>query len=85
MLGKELLSLKHSKLGQILCADKTGFCRLGHNFPCTIIDIYISSLGRFYRLATDVVKMRLSVANLSAELIISTPLVLSISINDVEL
>ena len=27
---KELLNLKGSKLGQILCADKTGFRRLGH-------------------------------------------------------
>ena len=30
MLGKELLNLKSSKLGQILRADKTGFRRLGH-------------------------------------------------------
>ena len=30
MLGKELLNLKVSKLGQILRADKTGFRRLGH-------------------------------------------------------
>ena len=30
MLGKRLLNLKGSKLGQILRADKTGFCRLGH-------------------------------------------------------
>ena len=29
---KELLNLKGSKLGQILRADKTGFCRLGHIF-----------------------------------------------------
>ena len=27
---KELLNLKGSKLGQILCADKTGFRRLGY-------------------------------------------------------
>ena len=27
---KELLNLQCSKLGQILCADKTGFRRLGH-------------------------------------------------------
>ena len=26
----ELLNFKSSKLGQILCADKTGFRRLGH-------------------------------------------------------
>ena len=30
---KKLLNLKGSKLSQILCADKTGFCRLGHKFP----------------------------------------------------
>ena len=30
MLEKELLNLKGSKLGQILSADKTGFCRFGH-------------------------------------------------------
>ena len=30
MLGKKLLNLKGSKLGQILHADKTGFRRLGH-------------------------------------------------------
>ena len=30
MLGKELLNLKGSKLGQILRADKTGFRRLSH-------------------------------------------------------
>ena len=29
MLGKRV---KGSKLGQILCADKTGFCRLSHIF-----------------------------------------------------
>ena len=29
---KELLNLKCSKLGQILCANKTGFRRLGHIF-----------------------------------------------------
>ena len=27
-----ILNLKGSKLGQILHANKTGFCRLGHNF-----------------------------------------------------
>ena len=27
---KELLNLKSSKLCQILCVDKTGFCRLGY-------------------------------------------------------
>ena len=27
---KKLLNLKCSKLGQILCADKAGFRRLGH-------------------------------------------------------
>ena len=32
MLGKELFNLKGSTLGQILRADKTGFCRLGHIF-----------------------------------------------------
>ena len=30
MLGKVLLNLKGSKLGQILRADKTGFRRLSH-------------------------------------------------------
>ena len=30
MLGKELINLKGSKLGQILRADKTGFRRLDH-------------------------------------------------------
>ena len=30
MLEKELLNLKGSKLAQILCTDKTGFCRVGH-------------------------------------------------------
>ena len=29
-IRKKLLNLKDSKLGQILHADKTGFCRLGH-------------------------------------------------------
>ena len=32
MLGKELLNLKGSKLGQILHADKTGFRTLGHTY-----------------------------------------------------
>ena len=36
MLGKKLLNLKSSKLGQILCADKTGFRRLGHILPSFI-------------------------------------------------
>ena len=32
---KELLNLKGSKLGQILCADKTGFRRLSYIFSNT--------------------------------------------------
>ena len=39
MLGKRVINLKGSKLGQILHEDKTGFCRLGHilkyiNYGC---------------------------------------------------
>ena len=30
MLGKRVIKFERLKLGQILCADKTGFCRLGH-------------------------------------------------------
>ena len=46
---KELLNLKGSKLGQILRADKTGFCRLGHillfyfKHPSTLIFLFRSS------------------------------------------
>ena len=36
MLGKEFLNSKGSKLGQILCADKTGFRRLGHMYNYSI-------------------------------------------------
>ena len=43
---KELLTLKISKLGQILCADKTGFHRLSHiyviNFVCIKIQHLVS-------------------------------------------
>ena len=34
---KKLLNLKDSKLGQILRADKTGFCRLGHIYICCAV------------------------------------------------
>ena len=39
MLGKRVINLKGSKLGQILREDKTGFCRLDHiskyiNYAC---------------------------------------------------
>ena len=47
MLGKELINLKGSKLGQILRADKTGFRRLDHilaNALCLYIYITISIL-----------------------------------------
>ena len=30
MLGKTVIKSESSKFGQILCADKTGFRRLGH-------------------------------------------------------
>ena len=30
--------MKGSKLGQILCADKTGFCRLGHKYTFKMAD-----------------------------------------------
>ena len=36
---KKLLNLKGSKLGQILRADKTGFCRLSH--ICSVIIGYL--------------------------------------------
>ena len=35
MLGKRVIKLKGSKLGQISRADKTGFCRLGHIYDET--------------------------------------------------
>ena len=37
---KELLNLKGSKLGQILHADKTDFCRLGHNLSLKILFLF---------------------------------------------
>ena len=39
----ELLNLKGSKLGQILRADKTGFCRLSHICSPTIA--YLEHIG----------------------------------------
>ena len=45
---KKLLNLKGSKLGQTLCAGKTGFRRLGHIFRavpiCKITDIPITNI-----------------------------------------
>ena len=33
MLGKRVIKLERLKIGQILCADKTGFRRLSHIYP----------------------------------------------------
>ena len=54
MLGKRVINLKISKLGQILRADKTGFCRLSH--ICFYISIklcfvlYLSTLFTYLRM-----------------------------------
>ena len=46
MLGKKVIKFKGSKLGQILCADKTGFHRPGHIYPCRDVTIWVDAILR---------------------------------------